>query len=76
MISNGSQSPNFETFKEPRNRFQGIGSASLCSLAGRYDCFVPTQFLDPKLFKNSSTGVSWTTESIANFILLAELDEN
>ena len=24
-------------FKEPRNRFQGINSASLCSLAGRYD---------------------------------------
>jgi hypothetical protein len=24
-------------FKEPRNRFQGIDSASLCGLAGRYD---------------------------------------
>jgi hypothetical protein len=30
-------SPNFNTFKDPRNRFQGINSASLCSLAGRYD---------------------------------------
>ncbi len=30
-------SPNFYTFKEPNNRFQGINSASLCSLAGRYD---------------------------------------
>jgi hypothetical protein len=28
------QSPNVKTFKEPRNRFQGINSASLCSLAG------------------------------------------
>jgi len=30
-------SPNFLTFKEPRNRFQGINSASLCSLADRYN---------------------------------------
>jgi hypothetical protein len=27
----------FKTFIEPRNRFQGIDSAGLCSLAGRYD---------------------------------------
>ncbi len=26
-----------KTFKEPRNRFQGIDSPSLCSLAGRYE---------------------------------------
>jgi hypothetical protein len=26
-----TQSPNFETFLEPRNRFQGINTASLCS---------------------------------------------
>ncbi len=26
----------FVNVKEPRNRFQGIDSASLCSLAGRY----------------------------------------
>jgi hypothetical protein len=32
---------------EPRNRFQGINSASLCSLAGRYDNPIPTKFLAP-----------------------------
>ncbi len=40
-------SPNFQTFKEPRNRFQGINSARLCSLAGRYDNTIPTRFLAP-----------------------------
>jgi hypothetical protein len=30
---------------EPRNRFQGINSASLCSLAGRYDNPIPTRCL-------------------------------
>ncbi len=32
---------------EPRNRFQGMNSASLCSLAGRYDIPIPTRFLAP-----------------------------
>ncbi len=32
---------------EPRNRFQGINSASLCSLAGLYDNPIPTRFLAP-----------------------------
>ncbi len=32
---------------EPRNRFQGMNSASLCSLAGRYDNPIPTRFLAP-----------------------------
>jgi hypothetical protein len=43
---------------EPRNRFQGMNSASLCSLAGRYDNHIPTRFLAPsyyRLFKNSSS---------------------
>jgi hypothetical protein len=40
-------SPYFLRFMEPRNRFQGINSASLCSLAGRYDNPIPTWFLDP-----------------------------
>ncbi len=31
----------------PRNRFQGTNSASLCSLAGRYDNPIPTRFLAP-----------------------------
>ncbi len=30
-----------------RNRFQGIDSARLCSLAGRYDNLIPTRFLAP-----------------------------
>jgi hypothetical protein len=30
---------------EPRNRFQGMNSASLCSLGGWYDNPIPTRFL-------------------------------
>ncbi len=37
----------FKTSMEPRNRFQGIDSASLCSLAGRYENPFPTWFLAP-----------------------------
>ncbi len=40
-------SMNFYTFKKPKNRLQGINSASLCSLAGRYDNPLPTRFLAP-----------------------------
>ncbi len=29
------------------NRFQGTNSARLCSLAGRYDNFIPSRFLAP-----------------------------
>ncbi len=32
---------------EPKNRFQDINSASLCSLAGRYDDPIPTRCLAP-----------------------------
>jgi hypothetical protein len=32
---------------EPRNRFQGMNSATLCSLAGRYDNPIPPWFLAP-----------------------------
>ncbi len=41
------QSPNFQTFKEPKNWFQGTNSAMLCSMAGRYiDCLkIPAQAL-------------------------------
>jgi hypothetical protein len=39
------QSPNFQTFQEPKNRFQGTNSARLHSLAGRYDNPIPIQFL-------------------------------
>jgi hypothetical protein len=31
----------------PRNRFQGMNSASLCSLVGRYDNPLPPRFLAP-----------------------------
>ncbi len=37
----------FKTFQEPRNRFQGINSASLCSLAGRYDNPLLTRLIAP-----------------------------
>ncbi len=33
------------TFKEPRNRFQGINSVCPCSVVGRYDNPIPTWFL-------------------------------
>ncbi len=39
--------PEFLTFKEPRNLFQGIDSAILCSPAGRYDNLIPSPFLAP-----------------------------
>jgi hypothetical protein len=32
---------------EPKNRFQGMNSASLCRLAGRYNNPIPTWFLAP-----------------------------
>jgi hypothetical protein len=32
---------------KPKNRFQGMNSASLCSLAGQYDNPIPTWFLAP-----------------------------
>ncbi len=41
------QSPYFKTFMDPSNRFQEMKSASLCSLAGRYDNPIPPRFLAP-----------------------------
>ncbi len=41
------QSPYFEMFMGPRNWFQGMNSASLYSLAGRYDNPIPPRFLAP-----------------------------
>jgi hypothetical protein len=38
-------SPYFKTFMGPMNRFQGIDSASLCSLAGRYHNPIHNWFL-------------------------------
>ncbi len=40
-------SPNFYTFKEPKNWFHGTNSGRLCSLAGRYDKPIPKSFLAP-----------------------------
>jgi hypothetical protein len=37
--------PVFLSFMEPRNRFQGMNSASLCSLVGRYNNPIPYWFL-------------------------------
>ncbi len=48
-------SPYFNTCMGPRNRFQGMNSASICRLAGRYDNPFPPRFLAPiDSFKNSS----------------------
>jgi hypothetical protein len=41
------QSLYFLMFIKPRNRFQGMNSAGLCSLAGRYDNPIPPWFLAP-----------------------------
>jgi hypothetical protein len=42
-----SDNKSWLVFMEPRNRFQGMNSASLCSLAGRYDNPFPTRLLVP-----------------------------
>jgi hypothetical protein len=39
--------PYFYTFMEPRNRFQRMNSASLYSLAGRYENPIPPRCLAP-----------------------------
>ncbi len=41
------QSPYFKMFIRPWNWFQGMISASLCSLAARYDNSIPPRFLAP-----------------------------
>ncbi len=68
-----NQSPNFLTFKEPKNRFQGTNSARLCSLVGRYDnpysCSVPSTH---RLFKNSST----ERASLSFFYLMVEYKDD
>ncbi len=40
-LHSASQSPYLYTFKEPRNRFHGIDSASLCNLAVGIDSWAP-----------------------------------
>ncbi len=51
----------FLTFMEPRNRFQGVNSASLCGLAGRYDNPIPTRLQPPiECLKIPAHGVAST----------------
>ncbi len=40
-------SPNFQTLKEPKNRFQETNSARLRTRACRYENSIPTRFLAP-----------------------------
>ncbi len=40
-------SPYFKMFMGPRNWFQGMNSARLCSLAGRYENPIPPRFPAP-----------------------------
>jgi hypothetical protein len=47
LAREGFQSPNFETFNESKDRFQGTNSARLCSLTGKYNSPIPTRFLAP-----------------------------
>ncbi len=47
QINFGILSPYFLMFMGPRNWFQGMNSASLCSLAGQYDNPIPPRFLAP-----------------------------
>ncbi len=55
-------------FKRPRNRFQGMNFASLCSLAGRYDNPLPLRFLAPIDFKNSSSDPITLSETDLNLL--------
>ncbi len=63
----------FLNFMEPRNRFQ-MQSASLCSLAGRYDNPIPNRFLAPidclkipALNTGCETWDDWTTGHVVMF---------
>ncbi len=63
--------PGFSNFMGPGNRFQGMNSASLCSLAGRYDNPIPPRCLAPidcLLFKHSSSvrGVGFSMNPCSN----------
>ncbi len=69
VTSSSTPEHEFYTFKEPRNRFQGIDSASLCSPAGRYVNPFLAWFLAPidcsKIPANSSLR-SWTGGQTVN----------
>ncbi len=65
---------------EPENRFQGKNSASLCSLAGRYDNPIPIRFLAPidclKISAQDDSqpgGIdSWAPETFTNTCMLCK----
>jgi len=64
-------SPNFQTFNEPKNQFQGIGSASPGSPAGQYDnpmCRTgPPHHTD---WRNRLPGIdSWAPQKVEKFAL-------
>jgi hypothetical protein len=50
----GDQRPNFQTFMEPKNRFQGTNSARLCRLAGRYENPIPSSYLFQQWIRTNS----------------------
>ncbi len=52
----------FYTCMGHRNRFQGMNSASLCSLAGRYDNPLPLRFLAPMASLKIPTLVNSSTD--------------
>ena len=56
-------------FMEPRNRFQGMNSASLSGLAGRYDNPIPTWFLAPIDFSKFQLGSNATYSFRAKLFL-------
>ncbi len=56
-----------------KNRFQGVNSARLCSLAGRYDNPIPTRFLAPiDCLKIAALGCN-SGENSLEFIIESEL---
>ncbi len=65
--ASAAQSPNLLTFKVPKNQFQGINPARLCSLAGRYDNPIPTRFLAPIHCFKIPAQASWQLDKGVNF---------
>ncbi len=58
----------FKTFKEPRNWFQGIDFASLCSLA----VTIPSWFLAPIDCKSKFQSSGWLTRNTSYSIYIAK----
>jgi hypothetical protein len=61
----------FYLLNKPRNQFQGINFARLCSLAGRYENPIPTRYLAPiECIKFHLSG----TRAIGGFIVFDSLN--